>query len=126
VAIRIDGVPGQGGWLVGELRLEEMWRLVDRIRVGERGFALLVDEAGGSSPTAIPTRSPASPGARTLGHPLVVGGSGRPARTSEYDDAAGRDVLAVAVPVPTLGWTLIVEQPTDEAYAHRDCGSSAS
>jgi signal transduction histidine kinase len=34
-----------------------------------------------------------------------------------YTDSAGRDMLAVAADVGTPQWTVIVEQPTDEAFA---------
>ena len=34
------------GWLMGELNLEELWRMVDSIRVGSGGFALLVARDG--------------------------------------------------------------------------------
>src|SRR5438309_1798614 len=30
------------GWLAGELNLEEMWRMVDRIRLGEHGYAMVI------------------------------------------------------------------------------------
>ena len=119
VVVRIDGLPGQGGWLVGELRLEEMWRLVDRLRVGERGFALVVDEGGRLIAHGHPDEKPRVARGEQLDHHPLVGDRVASARhaSSEYDDAGGRHVLGVAVPVPTLGWTLIVEQPTDEAYA---------
>ena len=32
------------GWVVGEIALEELWRTVDRVRVGNEGYALLVAE----------------------------------------------------------------------------------
>src|SRR3954447_20941888 len=34
------------GWLVGELNLEEMWRMVDQIRIGANGFALVLAPDG--------------------------------------------------------------------------------
>ena len=34
------------GSLVGEISLEEMWRMVDRIRVGDQGYALVVAANG--------------------------------------------------------------------------------
>ena len=45
VAVRLNDIQG-GGWLVGRLNLEEMWRMVDRIRVGEEGYALVVTSDG--------------------------------------------------------------------------------
>src|SRR5688572_9675879 len=41
VAVSLSG-SASGGWLVGRLSLEEMWRMVDRIRVGDEGRALVV------------------------------------------------------------------------------------
>ena len=41
-AIHLTRLNQPSGWLVGEFSLEEMWRMVDRIRIGEHGFALVV------------------------------------------------------------------------------------
>src|SRR5207244_277335 len=52
-------------------------------------------------------------------HPLVAAASGRHDTapiTQEYVDD-GRHELGVAAPISQLGWTVIVEQPTAEAYA---------
>ena len=42
VAVRLTEADRLAGWLVGELTLEELWHMVDGIRVGERSFALVV------------------------------------------------------------------------------------
>ena len=42
VGIKLTQLGQSSGSLVGEISLEEMWRMVDRIRVGEQGFALVV------------------------------------------------------------------------------------
>jgi hypothetical protein len=34
------------GWIVAEISLEELWRTVDWIKVGTKGYALLLDEDG--------------------------------------------------------------------------------
>ena len=39
--LRLTGDDEQAGWLVGRLSLEELWRFVDRVRVGEQGYALV-------------------------------------------------------------------------------------
>ena len=31
-------------WVVGEISLEELWRMVDRIHVGKQGYALIVED----------------------------------------------------------------------------------
>ena len=46
VAIRLMQVDRTAGWLLGELSLEELWRMVDRIRVGAEGFALVLAQEG--------------------------------------------------------------------------------
>ena len=42
VGIRLAQLGRTRGSLVGEISLEEMWRMVDRIRVGDQGYALVV------------------------------------------------------------------------------------
>src|SRR5215208_512530 len=45
-AIRLTRLNQPSGWLAGEFSLEEMWRMVDRIRIGEHGFAMVVGPSG--------------------------------------------------------------------------------
>ncbi len=47
VSLPLTSLGEPNGWLVGEVSLEELWRMVDRIRVGREGFAMVV--AGGGS-----------------------------------------------------------------------------
>jgi len=109
------------GWIVGELSLEELWRMVDRIRVGHEGYALVVGEddrliAHGNPDEkrriAINDQRSVSPEiqfAERVRHDAN-------AKFTEYPDENGRRMLAVAAPVANVGWTVVVEQPTDEAY----------
>jgi signal transduction histidine kinase len=121
VILPVD-VPGDPArWLVGRLRLEEMWRVVDRIRVGRDGHALLVDERGRLIAHGDPDqKARVARGEDMLAHPLARRALDRTdgdPTSVEYSDAARRRVLAVAARLPSLSWTLIVEQPTREAYA---------
>src|ERR1043165_3825193 len=45
-AIRLTRLNQPAGWLAGEFSLEEMWRMVDRIRIGEHGFAMVIAPDG--------------------------------------------------------------------------------
>src|SRR5437867_4312103 len=45
-AVPLTRLNQTAGWLVGEFSLEEMWRMVDKIRIGEHGFAMVVAPNG--------------------------------------------------------------------------------
>ena len=124
IAVLVSSSPSvdsDTAWLVGELNLEEMWRMVDRIRVGREGFALVAERDGKLIAHGNPDEKPrVARGENLLEHPLVreirATGTSTPAEV-EYQDENGRDLLAVGAPLEQLGWTVIVEQPTREAYA---------
>lgn len=108
------------GVLVAEVNLKRLWDEVLSFRVGQTGYLFLVDATG-----------------RLLAHPdfsLVLAGrdlSGdaavrrflrasaalAPVEALEYPNYQGRQVIGVHARSPRLGWGVIVEQPTDEAFA---------
>src|SRR5204863_6683828 len=45
-ALHLTRLNQPSGWLVGEFSLEEMWRMVDRIRIGSSGYAMVVAPNG--------------------------------------------------------------------------------
>jgi signal transduction histidine kinase len=104
------------GWLVGELNLEEMWRVVDGIRIGQRGYALIAAPDGAVIAHGDPDKKTLVAQAENISaHPLI--GAPDPA-WAEFIDDSNTELLAVAARIEPLGWTLIVEQPTSEAYAN--------
>jgi signal transduction histidine kinase len=120
--VSVQVTPGlvQGGAVVAELRLEEMWRLVDRLRVGTLGFALVVDREGRLIAHGNPDeKAEVARGGNLRQHPLSRRNAGWPEAPTagEYLTAAGERVLGVAAPIPAVSWTLILEQPTRDAYA---------
>jgi signal transduction histidine kinase len=121
-AIRLKRLNQPAGWLVGEFSLEEMWRMVDRIRIGEHGFAMVVGSSGELIAHGDPDKKALVAQTRNMrGHQLVAasqaGKDGGPV-SREYVDEDGRRDLGVAARIAPLGWTVIVEQPTREAYAN--------
>jgi signal transduction histidine kinase len=108
------------GWLVGRLNLEEMWRMVDRIRVGSQGYALVVTGEGQLLAHGDPDeKSRVARGDKMQSHPLIVALNQRKddrVASAEYEGTRG-PVLGVAATLPALGWTVIVEQPQSEAFA---------
>ena len=136
VTIRSSQPNRADAWLVGEVSLEELWRMVNGIRVGSEGFAALVAENGQLIAHGNPDeRARVAAGDDLSTHELVArietwrspGGyfelEREPARAedpltfgSEYPDSGGRLLLGVAAPVQRTGWIVLVEQPTTEAY----------
>jgi signal transduction histidine kinase len=105
------------GWLVGEFNLEEMWRMVDRIRIGENGYAMVVTSDGRIIAHGDPDKKSLVAQTRTTAPNPLVAPAARGPVSREYDGDGGRRQLGVAAPIPALGWTVIVEQPTREAFA---------
>ena len=82
-AVHLKRLNQPAGWLVGEFSLEEMWRMVDQIRIGDHGYALVVAPDGKLIAHGDPDRKALVAQERNMtGHPLV--------------DAAGRGVGAAA------------------------------
>jgi two-component system, NtrC family, sensor kinase len=109
------------GWLVGEFNLEEMWRMVDRIRIGEHGYAMVIASNGDLLAHGDPDKKALVAQSRNMQtHPLVAAVQAQrddAPVSKEYVDEDGRSDLGVAARIPALGWSVIVEQPTSEAYA---------
>ena len=116
-AVHLTRLNQPSGWLVGEFSLEEMWRMVDQIRIGEHGYALVVAPDGALLAHGDPDKKALVAQSRNMSaHPLVAPATAA-SPWQEYNDENGRQQLGVAAPIDPLKWTVIVEQPTDEAYA---------
>jgi signal transduction histidine kinase len=120
-AIRLTRLNQPSGWLAGEFSLEEMWRMVDQIRIGDHGFAMVVAPGGELVAHGDPDKKALVAQTRNMnGHPLFAAARARQDAapvSQEYADEDGRSQLGVAARIAQLGWTIIVEQPTREAYA---------
>jgi signal transduction histidine kinase len=127
IAIKVMPAGQEAGWVVGEIALEELWRTVDRVRVGNEGFALLVAEEQRLIAHGNPNKKRLVAARGSLDAPrtqeqsfaakLVAQPEDDAARTTTYLDTDGRQMLAAGALVPKLPWVIIVEQPTDEAFA---------
>ncbi len=125
IAVRIAPAGKEPGWVVAEIALEELWRTVDRVRVGQEGFALLVGEEqriiahGNPNKKGLVAIAVLPDARKTPGQEFaqqLVTNPNTP-RTTKYQDLNGMEMLAAGAPVPRLPWVVIVEQPTDEAFA---------
>jgi signal transduction histidine kinase len=118
IAVRANPATQESGWVVGEISLEELWRTVDRIRVGKEGYSLvlsgdrLIAHGNPDRKRLIAANVP------FVDHPLLkqLQQDLTTQTSATYRSEDGQEVLGVAARVPSLPWTVIVEQPTAEAF----------
>ena len=110
------------GWLAGEFSLEQLWRMVDRIRIGREGHAMVLAPGGELLAHGAPDKKALIAQRRNMSaHPLVsaILSEAEPKSpiAAEYTDESGVRRLGVGTRISPLGWIIVVEQPTAEAYA---------
>jgi signal transduction histidine kinase len=123
LTLRVRSGGEDNGWLVARLSLEELWRFVDRVRVGSEGYALVLSENhlivahGNPREKRLVALSPEAqrqlPEVRALAEAAPE--SDTFAKTDR--DSDGRQKLFTGARVRDLNWAVMVEQPTAEAYA---------
>jgi signal transduction histidine kinase len=124
ISVRLNSQDRESGWIVGEISLEELWKTVDLIRVAQEGYALLVAEDGTFIAHGNPDKKrlvaaplTSSSPERVMAAELRTAAAKDEESYQDYFDSTGRKMLAVGARVGTPSWTVIVEQPTDEAFA---------
>ena len=119
IAVRLTRSQQDAGWIVGEIKLEELWRTVDKIRVGNEGYTLIIGEDGRLIAHGNPDEKKhiADADQSSVSAELKFASEFRTQKkesTNYFEN--GRQMLAVAA-AATPNWTIIVEQPTSEAFA---------
>lgn len=115
MTVRLDGY--DAAYLVAVLSLEQLWNVVDSIEVGTSGRAYVVDNTRRIIADGRPRgKSWIARGERLAADsPLASSLAATDVIHERSDDV---EVLAVpSAPVPIVGWRVIVEQPTDDAFA---------
>jgi signal transduction histidine kinase len=120
IAVRLASNDAESGWVVGEIALEELWRMVDQIKVGESGRAALFSESGQliAHGNADKKRLVAAAKGDSRIEKTAALLRGKSATFKIYnDDETGEEELAVGAVIPSLDWMVMVEQPTSEAFS---------
>ena len=111
-----------GGVTMVDVNLKFVWDAISLIRVGETGYAYVVDRRGNliSHPdiSRVLQKSDFS-GLRQVRAAFAHGtnSAAAPQEPESGSDPQGNAVLAAYVPIAALGWIVFVEQPLNEAYA---------
>lgn len=118
LAVPVKQLNAVEGVLLAEVNLLDMWRLVDDIRIGQQGYALVVSRTGqliahGHNEAKAGILRQENLQSLSIVQ-SVLGGKTAP---QVYRNLRGIEVLGVGTPIRSLGWGVIIEQPTAEAYA---------
>lgn len=124
LSLRLKTQDDRAAWLVGRLSLEELWRFVDRVRVGQQGYALVFSadrrliahgDPAKKRLVALDGSSQSDPLAER--DVLKTLDSGEATFFRIYTDPRRGETLATGARVPQLNWLAMVAQPTSEAFA---------
>ena len=121
IAVPLPGGIDESGWIVAEISLEDLWRTVDRIKVGRTGYALLLDDQSAllahgnpDDKSLIAGQELGTPDERQLAD--TARKSPDASASKKLFNKRGQELLAVAAAVENPQWTVLVEQPTDDAF----------
>ena len=121
IALPITSLGQVQGVVTGEVNLLSMWHLVDSIRLGQEGYAFVVSESGqllahgrgAEKPKVLQEVNLSGVG---IVKDVLAGQPGVAVYQGERADGVV-EMVGVSAPISSLGWGLIIEQPTYEAYA---------
>ncbi len=111
-----EPLPGARGALVAWINLRHIWEIVSEVRVGDSGYAYVLDADG----NLIAYRDPAPILARQ--NPLKTDAGLRahllsPSTAGEYSGLNGVTDLGALAAIESTRWVVVVETPLAEAYA---------
>jgi signal transduction histidine kinase len=119
IAVPFEPAAGSRRWVVAEISLETLWRAVDDIRIGQQGFAMIVDGTGRvvahgnpDQKRLIASGDRSSPVAEAMRN----AGQDDSPRFRRVSTDAG-DLVVVAATIANPAWTVMIEQPVAEAFA---------
>jgi len=114
--IAVAGSLPAAGVAIAEVNLKLIWDVIAAIRIGETGYAIVVDDSGhliAHPDISLVLRGRASSGSFGRIKHLVGADSGAAVITGDQ----GKPVVALSVQTADVGWTVIAMQPVAEAFA---------
>jgi signal transduction histidine kinase len=122
MTLAMAGVRRDDGVSIAEVNLKLIWDVVSQIKVGDRGQAYVVDAMGrliAHPDLSLVLRNIDLSGLTQVkaARAAAAGGPAGPEQELQGENLEGIRVLAAHATIPSLGWTVFVELPTEEAYA---------
>ncbi|MBR0705825.1 cache domain-containing protein [Bradyrhizobium liaoningense] len=114
--IAVAGSLPAAGVAIAEVNLKLIWDVIAAIRIGETGYAIVVDDSGhliAHPDISLVLRGRASSDSFGRIKHLVGAASGAAVITGDQ----GKPVVALSVQAADVGWTVIAMQPASEAFA---------
>src|SRR5262245_29388799 len=114
--IAVAGRRAAAGIVVAEINLKLIWDIIAAIKIGDTGHALVVDDSGrliAHPDISLVLRSGAGAGDFNRLKSVVSAANGSAVATTGDD---GKPVVALSVPAANVGWTVIAQQPVQEAF----------
>jgi len=115
ISVPVEREPGKvAGVLAARIHLKSIWDIVKEIRIGERGFAYVVDGEGTliSHPDTQRVLLQVNLRHLPMVNQVVAGNEGN----LEFEHPRGERFLFVFKPIKELGWGVVVQVPVEEAY----------
>ncbi|WP_245310341.1 cache domain-containing protein [Bradyrhizobium jicamae] len=114
--IAVAGNRAAAGIVVADINLKLIWDIIASIKIGDTGHALVVDDSGrliAHPDISLVLRSGVGAGDFNRLKSEVSAADGAAVTTTGED---GKPVVALSVPAPNVGWTVIAQQPALEAF----------
>jgi signal transduction histidine kinase/CheY-like chemotaxis protein len=118
MTIAIAGPRRDTGVAIAEVDLKRIWDVVTQIKVGQRGYAFVIDGRGRLIAHPDLSLVLKHTDMSTLAQVQAARAAGSAAQElADSVDLAGRPVLSAFAPVAPVGWFVFIESPRAEAFA---------
>jgi len=117
IAVTIEQFSGKAiGVLIAEVNLKYIWEVISQIKVGQTGYAYVVSREGDliAHPDISLVLQKRNLSNLSQVQAALAGAQGP---FTAQSNLAGQQVFPAYAVIPNLGWVVLVERPTAEAYA---------
>jgi len=120
MALSLAGTRRDAGVSIAQVNLKLIWDVVLQIKVGEHGYAYVVDDKGrliAHPDISLVLRNTDMSRLAQVQRAHLGGAENSAGQVQEAENIEGHRVLTAYAPVNPLGWLVFVETPIEEAYA---------